>query len=316
MDLFAAVRLAAGTAGLAVAAASDVRTRRVRDPVWIALGTLGLVVLAIELALGNGTVSDWLLLGSAAVFFAAVFFGEPLVDETGVHLRPFRLVAFLAAGAAFVAALVLPVPVSSVGARGMSQSIRIAELASVPVLVLVYQGLYQIGLLHGGADTKGLIALTLLVPMYPDASPFPWISLDPRTAGTLQALFPFSFVVFVNAAILFLAVPVAYLLINAARGDLSLPAALFGTRASLDALPDHTWLMEKINRRGEHVLVLFPRRGGDRDAEAAKLRAAGSTEAWVTHQVPFMVPLLAGFLLAFVAGNLLLGFLTAVLPRP
>jgi prepilin signal peptidase PulO-like enzyme (type II secretory pathway) len=74
--------------------------------------------------------------------------------------------------------------------------------------------------------------------------------------------------------------------------------------------------MERIDRRGERVLVLFPRRGRDQKEEVDKLQAAGVTRAWVQPQVPFMVPLLGGFLLAFFVGNVLLGFLVAVMPRP
>lgn len=314
MDVFAAVRLAGGAAVLAVAAASDVRTRHVRDRWWIILGTAGLLLLAAELAATYAAVNHWLLLGSAAILFYAVFYGKPILEEDGLHLRPVRILVLAAAAVGFLGGVVLPFQPESLPVG--TQVLPIAELASAPVLVVLYQVFYQLGLLHGGADAKALIAVALLVPTYPEASPFPWVSLDPRTAGTLQTLFPFSFVVLVNAAILFLAVPLAYLVLNAARGDVKLPQALLGTRARLDALPDHTWLMEKIDRRGEHVLVLFPRRDVDREGEAAKLREVGVTKVWVTHQVPFVVPLFAGYLLAFLAGNLLLGFLSAVLPRP
>src|SRR5207249_2480432 len=58
-----------------------------------------------------------------------------------------------------------------------------------------------------------------------------------------------------------------------------------------------------------HVLVLFPRRDGNPSQEVARLRAAGIDRAWVTPQVPFMVPLLGGLLLAFFVGNVLLGVL-------
>lgn len=310
MDAFAAARLAVGAAFLAVAAASDLRTRHVRDPLWIGLGTLGLGLLGVQLALGSADLARYALLAAAALWFYAIFFGRPLFEEDGFHARPVRLVVlglgFVLVAASAWRALVL----------GGSEANAYGQLVSVPLLVLIYQGFYQVGLVHGGADAKGLIALTLLVPTYPDAAPFPWIAVDPRVAGSIRPFFPFSFVAFVNAAILFLAVPLAYLSVNAARGHLELPQALFGTKVALDRRSDHVWLMEKMNARGEHVLVLFPRRGVDQEAEAAKLRAAGRTEAWVAHQVPFMVPLLAGFLLAFLAGNLLLGFLTAVLPRP
>jgi prepilin signal peptidase PulO-like enzyme (type II secretory pathway) len=74
--------------------------------------------------------------------------------------------------------------------------------------------------------------------------------------------------------------------------------------------------MERVDRHGERVAVLFPSRSKDESEEAEKLRAAGATRVWVQPKVPFLVPLLLGFLLALLVGNLMLGFLTAVLPRP
>ena len=103
MDAFAATRLAAGTAFLAVAAASDVRTRRVRNPLWIGLGTVGLVLLAVELLVESAPWPAWSLAGSAALLFYAVFFGGPLYDDDGFHARPARIGLFLAAAALWIA---------------------------------------------------------------------------------------------------------------------------------------------------------------------------------------------------------------------
>src|SRR5438128_4643925 len=55
--------------------------------------------------------------------------------------------------------------------------------------------------LAGGASPKCLMALTFLVPTYPHASPFPVFAADPRVQPAFQALFPFSFVVLVDAAV-------------------------------------------------------------------------------------------------------------------
>src|SRR5438309_1229101 len=157
-----------------------------------------------------------------------------------------------------------------------------------------------------------LIALGLLVPTYPDMAPFPIMTLDPRVETFWRVTFPFSLVVWVDAAVLFLAVPLGFLLLNAARGDRAFPQALLGYRARLDPFPPHAWLMEKISARGDHVLVLFPKRGGSPAQDLERLRAAGIDRAWVTPQIPFMVPLCGGFLLAFFVGYVLLGFLRLV----
>lgn len=301
VDAFAATRLVVGAGFLVVAAASDLRTRRVRDVLWIALGTLGLVLLAAELVVRSAPWPTWSLCGAAAILFYAVFLGKPLFDVDGFHARPGRIVLLLAAAALLF---------GSLGATGTGgSSPPVPELATMPIMVVVYQGFYRLRLLHGGADAKGLIALTLLVPSYPDAVPFPLLPIDPRLDSVLRLAFPFSLAVWVDAAIVSLAVPVALLVFNAARGDFTLPQALLGYRARINPFPAHAWLMEKITDRGEHVLVLFPKRGVDPAEDIARLRAAGIERTWVTPQTPFMVPLVVGFLLAFFAGNLLIGIL-------
>ena len=314
MDAFAVARLVAGAGFLAVAATLDVRSRRVRDPLWIAMGTAGLALLAVELAWTGAVVNDWLLWGSAAILFYAVFYGKPILDEDRVHLRPLRILILAAAVAGFLAALLLPTLASTAGGTGgLAPGMR---LASMPIMVLVYQGFYQVGLLRGGADAKAMIALTLLVPQYPDVAPFPLLGLQPNVLQAMEVFFPFSLIVLVNAAILFLVVPIAYVLVNGIRGDLEFPQALFGTKAEIGALPKHVWLMERVDKHGERIAVLFPSRGKDESEEIAKLKAVGATRVWVQPKVPFLVPLFVGFLLSAFVGNLMLGFLTAILPHP
>lgn len=316
MDVFAVARVVVGTGFLSVAAGYDVRTRRVRDPIWIALGTVGLILLALDVGTSTWAWNDWLFAASAAILFYAVFFGKPILDEDGVHLRPVRLALLGAAAVGWLGGLLLPLPVYYVQTGAAGRFVSLAQLATAPVLLVVYQGFYQVGLLRGGADTKAMMALTLLVPVYPDAAPFPLVSLPVSVATPMENLFPFSLIVLVDAAILFLAVPVGYAAVNAVRGEFEWPQAFFGTKASLERLPPHAWLMERIDRHGEHVAVLFPSRSKDEADEIAKLKAAGADRVWVQPKVPFLVPLLVGFLLAFFVGNLMLGFLMAVLPHP
>jgi len=303
VDEFATARLAIGSGFLLVAAIADLRTRKVRDTVWIALGSIGIVVLAVQLVLQPTDLAAWSLLGSAAILFYAIFFGAPLFGEDGFRLRPARLLLFLLALSLFV------YPAAAVYSTGSKWPPGVLELYSMPAMVVVYQAFYRFRVLHGGADTKALIALGLLVPTYPDAAPFPLFAVDPTFGAVLRAVFPFSLVVWVNAALLSLAVPAGLLIANALRRDLAFPQALLGYRARIDPFPAHTWLMEKVRDDGEHVLVLYPKRGPPPTEDLARLRAAGVDRAWVTPQTPFMVPLLVGFVLAFFVGNLLIAIL-------
>ena len=300
MDALASARLAIGSAFLVAAAASDLRTRRVPDPLWVALGTIGLFILLLEVLFATAGLERLGLLAGTAILFYAIFFGEPLLGEHGLRPKPARI-AILGAAALLVGG-------SAVAASGKGgEDARLyLETLTMPVMVLAYQGFYLVGLLHGGADAKGMTAITLLVPTYPNAAPFPLLAFDPRIEGAMHLLFPFSLVVFVNAAILYLALPIAFLGYNAAHGDIRLPQALFGYRIRGDRLPKNTWLMERIDEGGEHALVLFPRRGRDQQVEMERLRAAGIARPWVQPKIPLMVPLGIGYVMSFVLGNVLL----------
>src|SRR5437899_8314491 len=49
---------------------------------------------------------------------------------------------------------------------------------TVPVMMLVFRGMYEIHLVKGGADAKALIVIAAFVPRYPDLTPFPVLLLD------------------------------------------------------------------------------------------------------------------------------------------
>src|SRR5437879_5492605 len=132
MDGFSVTRLVIGVAFLLVAAVADVRTRKVPDPLWIGLGSIGLVVLAVELIRDQIEVDAWALLGSAGLLFFAIFYGDPLSDEDGFHARPFRLLVFLAAAVLFV------YPAVQHSASGASLSQGLLEFHSMPAIGLVY----------------------------------------------------------------------------------------------------------------------------------------------------------------------------------
>ena len=157
MDAFAVARLVLGAGFLAVAAFLDVRTRRVRDLLWIAFGTVGLLVLALDIATSFYAANHWLLLGSAAILFYAVFYGKPILDEDGVHLKPARLLVLVAPAAAWFGGVLLPNPVDTMMLPAFARVVPIPELASVSVLILIYQLFYQTGLLRGGADAKDFL---------------------------------------------------------------------------------------------------------------------------------------------------------------
>lgn len=176
-----------------------------------------------------------------------------------------------------------------------------AEPSALPYLLLagVFAGaiyaLWWLGLLAGGADAKALMALAILVPFPLHLGAFPLLpSPLPPALGALG-----------NALLAVLAVPLALLARNIARGALRFPHALLGVRMAVaEARRRHVWPMERAD--GEAVrTVLFPSRRPWTEEDWDALAARGRSEVWVTPKVPFMVPLLAGFAAAALVGDLL-----------
>jgi len=300
-------RLAFGVALLGVAAASDLRTRVVKDRVWILMGAVGLAVFVVDLWVQRVDPVVGLVLIPATVLLYDPLIGPEIRTEKGWRFPPASIAAYaLALGATGFAVWDL---------QGTPSFVTFLRYLTVPVMMLVFRGMYELHLLKGGADAKAMIVLAAFVPRYPDLSPLPLIAIDPRLQGTLGILFPFCFLVLLNAALLFAVAPIAFLIYNAFRGHAKLPMALVGYKVRLDRVPSYVWFMDQVVD-GKLARVYFPAKRQDRRAILRDLRAAGLTEAWVTPQLPFMVPLLIGFVLSFVVGNPLIALLQAALPRP
>lgn len=155
--------------------------------------------------------------------------------------------------------------------------------------------------LFGGADAKGLMVLALLAPWPPADAPY---AIQPA----LDAL--------ANGALLMVLVPILFLLLNVARGDVRLPAALLGTRRPLAvARGSHVWPMQVVDPDAPGGLRwrYWQRLGGDLPAEYHSLERAGVQAVWVTPKVPFLVPVAAGWALAWWQGNVVLAVMARFL---
>lgn len=144
--------------------------------------------------------------------------------------------------------------------------------------------------LFGGADAKAILVLALLAPWPPSQS-----------AALLPALDALA-----NGALFMLAIPLGFLVVNVVRGHVQFPAAFLGVRRPLAwAREAFVWPMQVASEAGLRWRY-WQRLGGDLDREFHALERQGVTEVWVTPKVPFLVPLLAGWVVAGWHGNLLL----------
>jgi preflagellin peptidase FlaK len=175
-------------------------------------------------------------------------------------------------------------------------------LVFIPIMIGLMYLFFQMRLLFGGADAKALMALAILVPIQPVMGDLPiWSSFMPG-----------SWIIFANAIILFLFIPLSLLLYNLGKRNLTFPNCLLGYVMSIeDAKQRFVWPLEKI-KDGKRRLVYMPK-NFDVDEELKAFENLGIKDIWVTPKIPFMIPLLAGFLASFVLGDLLLQLVRVLL---
>lgn len=183
-------------------------------------------------------------------------------------------------------------------------------LVGIPAFVAVVYALWYFGLVAGGADAKALMAIGLLLPFplaLAEGIPF------------LASPWPGSVVVLTNSLLAFMVIPVALALWNLAHGDVRFPLLFLGVkRRAADVKRGHAWPMETVGEDGARRTRLFASRMEASEVEEtfARVQALGDERVWVSPKIPFLVPLLAGFVLAFVVGDLLTGVLRVWIPSP
>lgn len=176
---------------------------------------------------------------------------------------------------------------------GYSPGHQVAVLISVLLMLPIAFVVLMVGM--GGADAKALIAISLLVPLFPHIDTA--LGDLPLWVWQVQVT-PFPLTIFINSLLLYLAVPVALFARNAARGDLAFPYCLVGYRMQASDIPgSYVWPMETIED-GRRTKSMLPQR----DVDPA---AFGDEQIWVTPKVPFLIPLTAGYAISFVLGDIL-----------
>jgi preflagellin peptidase FlaK len=170
-------------------------------------------------------------------------------------------------------------------------------LVFIPIMIALMYLFFQMRLLFGGADAKALMALAILVPIQP--------ALLGEQLPLWKSFMPGSWIIFANATILFLFIPISLLLYNIGKRNFQFPHCILGYKISLEkAKQKFVWPLEKI-KDGKRKLMYMPKKF-DVDEELAEFEKLGITEIWVTPKIPFMIPLLIGFLATFFLGDILL----------
>lgn len=294
------VGLLALLAGLGYASWTDWRVREVSDVLWVGLVLVGTAVGVYAIA-GTGWLPTLLWLAVSLLVLEHVVPWDAWVERLSPSLPGvIELVAYLGVGGAVfgeafragVGPAAVPVPV-----------------IAVFVCVLAARGLFELGVLYGGADAKAMMVAALLVPI--DAAPLVGI---PANAASLLTIYPFAINMLLNGALLAVAVPVAIAVHNLKRHEFVFPKGFVNYRIDVEALPgSFVWVKDPAlpdeEAEEEPETTEDDRRLRERQAE--RLRAAGVGRVWVSPQLPFVVFLWFGAILTAIVGSLLFDLLAA-----
>jgi archaeal preflagellin peptidase FlaK len=282
-------------AGFGYAAFSDLRTREVTDRLWQILGLVGVVLGLVALAPGGALpIVTWIVVSGLTL--QHLFPWDDAIGPWGDRY------ADLIEGIAYLAVILF------IGVSAVHFGVGPAEVP-LPVIallltVLFARGLFELGVLYGGADAKALMIAGILVPLFP-------APLLPQTAAVanLLTVMPYPVDLLVDAALFSIVIPIAIAIRNLARGEFAFPRGFSGYMIPVRDLPDrYVWLKDPMSAaaRDEEEAETSEDDRRVRSRVAQELRAKGVERVWVTPQIPFLVVMALGAVAALLAGNLLL----------
>lgn len=171
---------------------------------------------------------------------------------------------------------------------------NILNIIFIPILIIIFYFLFQLLPFFGGADVKALMSLAILVPFEPTIALFPmW-----------NSIMPFAWIILSNSIFIYLIIPISLLFYNISKKNLEFPNCFLGYKMDLNKAKDRfVWPLEKIVN-GKRKISYFSMNKEVNDIYDT-FEEKGFLKIWVTPKVPFMIPLLVGFLLSFFVGDIL-----------
>jgi preflagellin peptidase FlaK len=282
-DSMSIIRFIIGVIILLTAAYQDYKTRLVSSILWIAMALAGALILSYQLI--------FVFENSFALYFIPIIlimFFEWYV-ELSKNLR------VLINGIGFVLSLLL---------LSISFNLSTFSVFLIILVMLAAKLLYIKKILKGKADAKALMSIAILVPYYPAL--FTVYSLPSINRSIAQVTFPFAIEVLMNAAVTAVFYVIYLFFFNVSKRDIGFPEMFLGYKLKIEDFKNkHVWLLERIDEGGTHYLSLTPDENAE-DSELEKFRLRKIEKVWVQPQIPFIVFMLIGFILAFMFDDLYL----------
>jgi preflagellin peptidase FlaK len=288
------MRVFMGIAFLCYASYTDIKIRKVKNEVWLVMGATGGIFLLLQLLLERRDWEYFLIFIPVTILFTSMFWEhKPLVDLEKKRVN-FGLLGLYTAA---VVTVLFQIAI-------LWGDFLIYQLLSIPVMILVFFLMYQLNLIHGGADAKALMTIAIFMPFYPDFFDFPLLTYaTERNAEAMELFFPFALLVLMNSVIFVIWVLLAFLLFNASKKDFGFPEMFIGYRMDINDVENRfVWPMERVVD-GERVIVLLPKIT-DRNS-LGQLKEMGVNKIWVTPKIPFIVAIAGGFVLTIFVGNII-----------
>ena len=307
--------------GMGWAAWMDHRSRRVANEHWIVWAKPAIFIWALDLMVQG---ADWTiyLTAAAVVAYASIsVFGRPTIKDAlnGSWMdRTFLL--WYGAGAAGVVAGALryqaTTPVEVLLNNGDALGMLWWRTAGLFLVIFFIDVAWRLRLLHGGADAKALMWVSLVFPTWASV-PLPFGVVGEETVVAL----PVSISLLIWGGLAFLFIPFIMLALNMSRGDLrrfgDLRMAWHASMMAVDEVAKrHVWLLTDTMEMpsGEHRVVhaaRAPRTTPSNEELSERLSALkdnGVERVWVSHKMPLLV-----FLFPAVLPLVLLGDPTTLL---
>lgn len=176
------------------------------------------------------------------------------------------------------------------------------SLFLIPVMIIIFYLLFQFLPFFGGADVKALMSLAILVPFQPIFFMFPlWGSY-----------MPFAWVILSNSVFIYLIIPISLFFYNMYKRNLELPYCFLGYKMDLyEAKEKFVWPLENIIN-GKRKISFFSM-NKDNEIIFNKFEERNISNIWITPKIPFMIPLLVGFILSFFIGDILFIIMSLIL---
>ena len=310
------VRVGVLLLGMAWAAWMDHKNRRVPNEHWIVWAKPAVFIWALDLMVQG---ADWTIYLTAAgvVAYASVsVFGRPTLKDAraGSWMDRWFLIWYVAAAVGTVAGALRyqdVTPMDVILNQGDSLGILWWKTAAVFLVIFFIDLAWRMRLLHGGADAKALMWVTLVFPTWATV-PLPFAT----DAWSSVVALPVSIALLIWGGLAFLLIPVVMLALNLKGGHLrGLSDLKLAWHASMIPLDDvvkhHVWLLTDTMSmpNGEERIVhrsRAPRQTPTDEALQAhieRLRVLGVDEVWVSFKMPLLVFLFPAVLPLVLVGD-------------